>query len=466
MNFNCTKHHKVYSCFCDNCYINLCDNCIKIHEKEHHIILFDDIIPLNENINNIFTKKDKIIADLENIKQILDVYKNEFIRKIELIKNYYEMEIILFKKIINQYSTKKYNYQIIKNLENIVNFSLDDDTIKSDDSFSVKTEKILNIVNRIENNPKIKLIKNLKMKETVYSLCYIKKYNLIALGLDKRVVLIDLSYKIISSNQLFENKIAYIHELKNGKIVVVNLNKFVKILQVNDDGKLDILESVETEEEKNFVITELENENIICGGNKYLSIIELKFSFFKYKYSLQKTIDLNSFISNIIELDKDNYLVGLSHLHKIAIYSSEKNMEKYHINNINIRSNNYSISKISEDLIAMAGWEESTIRKACIFILSINTKSICQKFYMEKESFMVSSKLNNNKIVAIGMGLDEDNYSDLVVLNYKKDLNKIVIYKYCEFRRGHCDTIEAIIIINNFIIASDSSSNLKIWQVD
>ena len=272
----------------------------------------------------------------------------------------------------------------------------------------------------------------------------------------------DLGFNIKSSNLIFDNKIAYIHELRNGNIVVVDLNKIVKILEVKDE-KLEIYKKIETLEERNFVVTELANKNIICGGYKYLSIIEPSFW---SKYSLKKSIELNNFICNIVELDNNSYLLGLSHIHTIFIYSSINNEEIYRNNNINIKSNNYSICKISDDFIGIAGWEQSTISKACIFIISIKEKKVFKKLYMDADNFMVISKLNDKEFIAIGEGFDKDKHSHLVLFNYKINNNRIVVNKNCDFKRGHCDTIEAIITINNYIISSDSSSNLKLWCIE
>ena len=109
---------------------------------------------------------------------------------------------------------------------------------------------------------------------------------------------------------------------------------------------------------------------------------------------------------------------------------------------------------------------KTTIAKACIFILSIEEKKICKKYYIDIESCMVVSKLSDKQFITIGTGLDIDKHSDLIVLNYKKTDKNVIIKKICEFKRGHCNTIEAIITFNNYIIASDSSSNLKIWSIE
>ena len=466
-NYFCKNHQSEYMAFCKGCIKNLCKECINDH-TEHEIQEFDKIKPSKEDFKEIIMKKESIILNIEKINKILDDYKDEFIQKIENLKNFYNIEKDLFEEIINCYSKGIYNYEIIYNLKNITDFKLDDILfINSKDSFPDKTEKILKFFNMFDeeyiSHRKIQLIKNVKMEETIYSLCYLKKHNIIAMGLDKKINLIDLKFNLVSSNEILDGKIAYIYELKDGKIAVVDLNKFIKILEIKD-GKLAIYKKIESKEEKNFVITELSNKNIICGGDQYLTIIAPSFLF---KYSIEKSIDLGTFISNIVELDEDSFLVGLSHDHKILIYSSKGNKELSQIENIYLRGNNYSISKISDDFVGIAGWVKSINRKACIYIFSIEKKSIFQKYIINDiESCMVVAKLSNKKFITAGTGLYIDNYSDLALLNYKGESKEFIINKIGDFKRGYCDTIEAIITFNDFIIASDSSSNLKIWTIE
>ena len=115
----------------------------------------------------------------------MDSYKDEIIQKIERIKKYYDLKKNIFEEIINQYSKNLFNYQIIKN------FDLNDNLFDIKDSFSQKTRKILNIFNNMDNqsieNKSINLIKNIELKETVYSLCFLKKHNLIVIGLEKKL---------------------------------------------------------------------------------------------------------------------------------------------------------------------------------------------------------------------------------------------------------------------------------------
>ena len=77
----------------------------------------------------------------------------------------------------------------------------------------------------------IKLVNKEKLKNTGYSLCYLKKNGYFVLGMDKVINLYDTNFKLINSANLLTDKISYIYELKNGNILVTDLNKTIKILK-------------------------------------------------------------------------------------------------------------------------------------------------------------------------------------------------------------------------------------------
>ena len=279
----------------------------------------------------------------------------------------------------------------------------------------------------------------------------------------KKIALIDLKFNLVSSNNIFDGKIAYISELKDGKVVVIDLDKFVKIVEINDN-KLEIHKKIETREESNFVGIEISNKKIICGGDNFLSIIEP--SIFD-KYSLKGTIHLGSFISNIVEINKNCFLVGLCYSDKIIIYSSENNEKISEIENIYFRGNNYAITKLSDDLIGIAGSEQKNIGKGCIYIYSINKRIICKKFLINDIKLCeVIVKINNEEFITSGAGLYTEKSTDLALLNYKYSFEKLIINKINVYKNAFSDTTEAIISLNNFIIASDSSSYLKVWKIE
>ena len=63
--------------------------------------------------------------------------------------------------------------------------------------------------------------------------------------------------------------------------------------------------------------------------------------------------------------------------------------------------------------------------------------------------------------------MDLDKYSDLILFKKERDsTGNLVVKQIFNFKRSHCDDIEAIISVNNCIILSDSSSKLKSWRID
>ena len=169
-----------------------------------------------------------------------------------------------------------------------------------------------------------------------------------------------------------------------------------------------------------------------------------------FGYSLNESKDLSGFISNIIEIDSESFLVGQSHNRRIIVFSNKTFKELYKIENICMRGNNYSITKINDKYIGIAGYEKNEERNACLYILSIESKQICKKYYSDNiESFMVIVKLNNNKIILAGSGENEDEHSDIILLNIEEKLEQINIKKIAQFKRAFSDTLEAITVFNS-----------------
>jgi len=112
-NYICKKHNESFNKFCKECNENICIIC----ENEHNN---HDIIDLGKIIPN----KDELIKGMENLKLIIDKFKN----KIKIIKeiliritNMMEIYYKINNNIINNYSMNKRNYIKLMNLNNIKN---------------------------------------------------------------------------------------------------------------------------------------------------------------------------------------------------------------------------------------------------------------------------------------------------------------------------------------------------------
>ena len=263
----------------------------------------------------------------------------------------------------------------------------------------------------------------------------------------------------ISSYNLMENKIPYLWEMKNGKILAIENSRNINILEIKDNNRLELYQKIETNERQNFVGTEISNKYIITGGRKILSIIKPTLL---NKYSLKKSINLDSLICNIVSLDSKSFLVGHCYSEKICIYSNEYFQKIFEISKIASRANNYSISKISKDLVGIAGEEMS---KGCIFIISIKKRIIFQKILIDDmKCCNIVIGVNNNYLVTIGDG--SCNYTDLIFFKMEKNNNDIRYKKINHIKRAYEGLIEGLIAFDNHVIANDTPGNLIIWRIE
>ena len=166
-------------------------------------------------------------------------------------------------------------------------------------------------------------------------------------------------------------------------------------------------------------------------------------------YQLQNSLPFNSFISNIIELNSEQFLIGQSNASRINVCSSKTMKIIYSFSDINLSSHNYSISKISDEYVAIAG-KEKIIMTGCIYIFSIKQLNIYQKIYINDVlSCQVILKLDNNKFITVGK---RSNQFDLFSLNIKKIDNDIFINNNFNYKNLSKRSIESLIIIDNYFI--------------
>ena len=174
----CKRHNDSYIKYCKKCKENICSKCIKDHNN-HNIIELLNIIP----------KKDELLKEMKNMREIIDKFKNN----IEEIKN-------IINKVLN-------NVEIYyKICENIIN-----------DNKNRNYENYYNLNQiKISNNKVINKLKNIINENEISN---------------KFRDIIDIYYKTIKikKEKIYENGNKYIgefiNELKNGKgILYFNKN--------------------------------------------------------------------------------------------------------------------------------------------------------------------------------------------------------------------------------------------------
>ena len=143
MNFICMRHNDPYTNYCETCKMNICILC----NKEH---INHKIIPLIDMMKD----KNDLIMKLEEFKKAVNIFNNninEIIDILNLVKeniyNYYKIEEF----IINNYEQNKRNYEILYNINQIINSPIikDLNIINNDNNLINKFNHIFKIYNQI-----------------------------------------------------------------------------------------------------------------------------------------------------------------------------------------------------------------------------------------------------------------------------------------------------------------------------
>jgi hypothetical protein len=114
-NYICMKHNQPFNNFCKTCNLNICHLCEKDH-SEHDIYSFGKLIK----------DKNDLLPKLEELKNSLDIFNNNINKIIEIInsiksnlEHYYKLEEYL----VNNYNKLETNYQVIYNINELINYN-------------------------------------------------------------------------------------------------------------------------------------------------------------------------------------------------------------------------------------------------------------------------------------------------------------------------------------------------------
>ena len=177
LHYTCIKHDEPYTSYCSNCKINVCTLCENDHLKHEMILLRTKILNKKElliKLDNL--RKSKEIFN-ENIRKMLETLNLDKINTdlINLLKENIENYYKLAEYIINNYNQKERNYEVLYNINEIVNYNIINyiNNINEDNNIVSKFNKILINIYKItekektnNNEPKDnKIILKLKMEK-------------------------------------------------------------------------------------------------------------------------------------------------------------------------------------------------------------------------------------------------------------------------------------------------------------
>ena len=161
----CDKHEESFTNYCKNCNQNLCLLCEKEHLNHEMVLLRDIIYDRKELLGKIEEIKKSINTFNESIDKIIEMLNNTKI----YLKKYYE----LIEYMGKNYNEKERNYEILNNINEVINSNLIDDinNINNENNFTKKFNNILNIYDKINSNEikmKIKIEKEDVNKEIYF----------------------------------------------------------------------------------------------------------------------------------------------------------------------------------------------------------------------------------------------------------------------------------------------------------
>ena len=141
-NYICNKHFENFTKYCNDCQLNICIKCEEEH-KSHNSLYYGEILPKQDNINELRQYIDKLKNDIE-----------EIINKLKNIESNMEKYFNISSKYIS--NTKNRNYETLKNINEFIKYNntiiKDIKEIINDFNINNKFKNLMNIYENINNN--------------------------------------------------------------------------------------------------------------------------------------------------------------------------------------------------------------------------------------------------------------------------------------------------------------------------
>ena len=141
-NYICSIHNEKFICYCKPCKKNICMLCENEHNK-HEIINYGKIIIKNDDLIKVMKEKTKEFDDLKD-------KINEKINKLNIVKENVKEYCKIINEIINNYiKNQKRNYEILKNIKEIID---DNKIINFNKMEKIKIFSKYNDINKLNEN--------------------------------------------------------------------------------------------------------------------------------------------------------------------------------------------------------------------------------------------------------------------------------------------------------------------------
>jgi len=418
-NYICEIHNINYNKYCKKCKLNICVHCFKAH-KNHSIANYEDII-----LNEVDNKK-----EINKFKEYIDKlkrYLKETTEKFNKIKENIDLYYKIYDNIINNYNCENINYEILYNINEFNRYNND---IIKDINEIINDYNINNKINEIINK-----MDNINYKE------YKDKINY---KFEKDPNKLKYKYEITktndydSVNDVFEVFISY----KDNKEYVVSPNI--------DNFNLDIFTFLDNKEKINsleghedsvltvryFINNKNHNEYLISADDKKIVIIwDITNNYnIKYKIDTKYNNDIFSCLLVFPDNNNDNYIIT-STSSKSNVYD-ESATKIYSLNNGNFIK--YIKNTKNIEIYYLLSWYNKNNNKYYIIQLGNKKIIICNLLDDELYSELINQNedyhnsgfiynLDNNDYLCVSSTNGYINIWDL----YNKNLFKVINTNNC-----------------------------------
>ena len=454
----CLIHNENYISYCKTCNKNFCIWCKKNHEMHDILDLYkvmpsfdseqySKIVNVSKEIENNFLKLEKTKNDIINsLEKIIEKLNETFIN----YKKWIKLKINFIQSLIENCSIilqqKNFRFEILYNLKSMNDITVGMPSFHNYENDLIKAEKLISFFSLSLQSKSISNLQKLNTFQTNDSA--ITKILELPIGLF--IICFENSYLWIYTKDTFEikqkinlgiGKINDIILLKNGKIGVIGINKFLILdIQKTEYKKLQIFNFNYT-----YSICELTNDDIIIGsyGVYYLFKKEDGINYF-----LMKTIPHNYYSFEIRQILNNEFAIA-SHSNTISFI----NIENYQVitnltnNNILIQANSNCMNLINPNILGVAGQNG-------IYLFNILDHTFIQKYGNSNYTCFYKS--------LYGTFLFGNNIGNIEEWKSESE-NRIV--KNGEKKKCHNTKINVIVqLFDGKIITGSSDGSLYIWH--
>ena len=366
----CIKHKQIYNSYCYNCLKNICSICEEKEHKAHKIV----------NLKTLMMEEDKLInikEALDNDMKNLNIINEYFDRLIEKIKDQYlnyfyikKKEIEIKQKIIQDYEAIKYNYNCIKNINNIKFINLNNN----------KDPIITDLENNFYRNTNDDLLSELKL---IFNYLNQSSHstNLINYNKTKKHLIASPNEEISDIIKLDTNDISV--SFFNGKMSVYD----------NEDFNQKLTCKIFDDNEGINYMKQLKSGDLACCGYQKLKFVNLNLS--KKTFTIVKELKIDEGSFNMVEELRNHFLITYDSGNKIKLW---KKYQLVYETNSDICADSLLIRNDSSFLTS--SYDNRKINLYDISIdetnyININTTSL------DNISVKKMVNLNNNYIVII-----------------------------------------------------------------